>query len=84
MRPKPILLTATSTEQEKQLGPALKGVMIKNYGGVDVLVDFDNPITANSYLLEAGETLTINDAFIDLHYKTTSGTSSLYLIRVTQ
>lgn len=84
MRPKPILLTATQTEQEKQLGPSLRGVMIKNYGGSDVLVDFDNPINENSYLLEAGETLTINDGFIDLHYKTSTGTSSLYLIRVTQ
>ncbi len=61
MRPKPLVLTATATEAVEQFGPALRVAMMKNIGANDVYIDFDNPVDANnSYVLEAGETLTRN------------------------
>lgn len=85
MRPLPRQLSATTTEQTHQVGPGMKALMIKNTGNNDVYVDFDNAIdTSNSYLLEAGETLTLEFGFIDFHYKAVTGTSTLHIIKIIQ
>lgn len=84
MRPKPLILNASDTEQSEQFGPALKVAMLKNIGANDVLIDFDNPVHEESYLLEAGETLTIEYDFIRLFYKTASGTSRIHVIKIIQ
>lgn len=85
MRPKPVKLSATTSEKTEQLGPALRGVLIKNIGTTDCYIDFDNAIdTDNSYVLESGEHLTVEWDFIQLHYQTASGTTTLHLIKVIQ
>lgn len=85
MRPKPLVLNATTTEQTEQFGPALRVAMLKNIGANDVYIDFDNPVdTNNSYVLEAGETLTIEYDFIRLFYKAASGTSRIHVIKIIQ
>ena len=84
MRPKPFILDVTATEQSEQFGPALRVAMMKNIGSNDVLIDFDNPVHSESYLLEAGETLTIEYDFIRLFYKTASGTSRIHVIKIIQ
>lgn len=85
MRPKPLVLTATVTEQSEQFGPALKVAMFKNIGANDVYIDFDNAIDTNTaYVLEAGETLTIEYDFVRLFYKATSGTSRIHVIKIIQ
>lgn len=85
MRPKPVKLSATTSEQTIQLGPALRSMMLKNNGGSDVYIDFDNAIdTDNSYVLEAGETLTIDYNFINLHYQGVNGTATLYMLKIIQ
>lgn len=54
---------------------------IKNEGSTDCQIEFDGAVTANSYLLESGEALTItNYAVIRLHFKTASGTTTLYTL----
>jgi hypothetical protein len=84
MRPKPVKLSATTTEATYKLGPSLRSVMIRNDGGSQVYIDFDNPIdTDNSYLMEAGEVLTIEYNFINLHYQAT-GTATLSIIKIIQ
>jgi enhancing lycopene biosynthesis protein 2 len=85
MRPKPLQLTATTDEKTEKVGPALRALMIKNVGSNNVYIDFDNAIvTTESYLLEAGETITMEYDFINLYYKTASGTSTLHCIKIVQ
>ena len=84
MRPKPLQLAVTTDEQTTQMGPSLKALLIKNIGSNTVYVDFDNPIvTAQSYPLEPGETLTMEWDFVRLHYKG-AGTSTLNIIKIIQ
>ena len=77
-------LNATSVEQNEQFGPALKAALLKNVGANNVYLDFDNPVTTESYLLEAGETLTIEYDFVRLFYKTNSGTSTIHVLKILQ
>lgn len=85
MRPKPFVLNVTTDQQIEKVGPALKALMVKNIGANDVYIDFDNPIdTNNSYVIEAGETLTLEYDFINLYHKGVSGTSRLHLIKIIQ
>lgn len=74
-------LSATSTEDSHLLGVGLKSVLIKNQGANDCLIEFDVAIDSDSYLLESGESLSIDSMFIRLFYKTNSGTTILYLIK---
>lgn len=84
MRPKPIKIDCTTDEASEKIGPALRALMIKNVGANDVYIDFDNPITAESYVLEAGETMTMEYDFILLYHKAVSGTSTLHGIKIIQ
>lgn len=84
MRPKPLILDATTDQQVEKVGPSLRAIMMKNIGANDVLLDFDNDIVAGSYVIEAGETLTLEYDFINLYYKTSGGTSRLHCIKVVQ
>ena len=85
MRPKPLQLTATSVEKTEQFGPGLRVVLIKNVGSNNVYIDFESTVdTGTAYLLEAGETLTIEYDFVRLHYKTSLGTSTLHVIKILQ
>lgn len=78
-------LNATTTEQTEQLGPALRSVMIRNDGGAKVYIDFDNAIdTNNSYILEIGETLTMDWNFVQLHYQAVTNTATLSIIKIIQ
>lgn len=85
MRPKPLTVTATTNSQTEKVGPALRALMIKNIGSNSVYIDFDDPIdTNNSYVLEAGETLTMEYDFINLYYQALTGTSKLHLLKIVQ
>jgi hypothetical protein len=85
MRPKPFVVTATTDTQQVQVGPGLKAVMIKNIGSNDVYIDFDNTVdTNNSYVLESGETLSVEYSFIQLFYKALTGTSKMHVIKIIQ
>lgn len=85
MRPKPLQLTATTTSQNAQMGPGLRSLLIKNVGANDVYIDFDKDIDSSaSYLLEAGETVTLEYDFVKFYYKAASGTSALHLIKIIQ
>lgn len=85
MRPKSIQLTATSTAQERQMGPALRHMVITNAGPADVYVDFDETVTTSTgYLIPAGGALSGEFNFIRLYYMTGGGTAKLHVIKVTQ
>lgn len=85
MRPKPLQLTATTSNQSEQMGPGLKAVMIKNIGSNNVYIDFDKTVdTSLSYLMEAGETVTIEHPFVNFHYQAANGTSAMYVIKILQ
>lgn len=85
MRPKPFVITATTDEQLVKIGPGLRALMVKNIGANDVYIDFDNAIDINeSYVLEAGETITIEYGFVNLYYQALSGTSKIHLIKIIQ
>lgn len=84
MRPKPVIATATSTENTEIFGVNLSETLIKNQGTTDCVIDFDSAISAGSYLLEAGEVLSIAWPFTTLYYKTASGTTTLYIIKIFQ
>ena len=58
---------------------------IANKGNKDCYVDFDNSIdTDNSYLLESGESITIDFAFIRLYFKAVKDTTELYIMKIIQ
>lgn len=79
------MLNATTDQQIEKIGPALRALMVKNVGANDIYIDFDSAIdTNNSYLLEAGETLTMEYDFINLYYQAASGTSRLHCIKIIQ
>lgn len=83
--PRPVVLSATTTEQNELFGAGLTGIHIKNIGSQDILLDFDRPISGDSYLLETGEFLDFNlRPFVRLYYKTSSGTSTIHLIKLFQ
>jgi hypothetical protein len=74
-------LAVTSTENTKLFGTNYQLLHIKNQGSTDCQIDFDQAVSDDSYLLEAGEALTItNYAVIRLHFKTASGTTTLYTL----
>ena len=83
-RPQPVKLTATTTEAVEYYGDGLEAVHIKNQGNEDCLIDFDNAISANSYLLEAGEVICFESRFLRLHYKASANTTVLYTIKEQQ
>lgn len=83
MRPKSIKQAVTTTENTLLLGAAVKSVLIKNVGPSDVQIDFDQAISDDAYLCEAGETLIIGDTFSRLHFKG-AGTSTFYIIKIVQ
>jgi len=77
------LISVTSTENTELFGSGVKGILIKNQGATDCIIEFDKAIDSNSYLLEAGETLSLDHPVIRLHFKTASSTTSLYVIVMT-
>ncbi len=83
-RPTPKKLTATTTEQNEEFSPQATSMLLKNTGGSDVLLDFDEAINADSYLLEAGEVLIMERPFFRLHYQTSTGTATMYMIKIMQ
>ena len=84
-RPITTQLAVASTENTHQIGSGLKSILIKNQGTTDCYIEFDRVIdTARSYLLEAGEAVTIESPFIRLYFKTASGTTTLYLLKILQ
>lgn len=84
MRPKPVVIAVTSSEDSYQMGVNLRNCHIKNNGADDVLINFDAPTDSNSYLLEAGEQLTVDFPFVKLYYRAVTSTATLYIIRVNQ
>lgn len=77
-------LSATTTEQVEQVGPACRALMLKNVGSNDVWIDFDKAIdTSESWLLEAGETMSMDFSFIRLYYKGV-GNSTVHILKVLQ
>jgi len=74
-------LSVTSSDQT--YGAGSRSITIYNNGDTDVLIDFDRVTSTNSFLLVVGMTVTIKANFADLHFKTASGTSTLYVISVT-
>lgn len=83
-RPTPLKLTVTTAEANTNFGVGITAIHVKNQGNTDCLIDFDNATSANSYLLEAGETLFLENRFIRLYYKTNVGTTTLYIIKEQQ
>ena len=56
-------------------------MLVKNTGSTDCSIDFDREISADSYLLEVGEVITVEDRpFKRLFYKTASSTTTLYTV----
>ena len=82
MRPKGQVINVTSSEDSTVMG-RIQGVYIKNQGSTDCQIEPDVAISADSYLLEAGETLWIGYPFVKLFHKTASGTSSDTKLAVT-
>lgn len=84
MRPKPMQLTVTTSEQVEALGPGMRALMLKNVGNNDCWIDFDKAIDeSQSYLLEAGETMTMDFGFIRMYYKGV-GATKIHLVKVIQ
>lgn len=77
-------LSVTSSENTHLIGVGMKELHIKNQGTTDCQVGFDEAISDDSYLLEAGETITIEFPIIRLYFKTASGTTTLYIIKLLQ
>lgn len=74
-------LAVTSSENTHLYGIGYQMLHIKNEGDTDCQIDFDKAISDDSYLLEAGEALTIvNYPVIRLHFKTATGTTTLYTL----
>ena len=77
-------LDVTSSENTHLMGVGIREVHIKNQGVTDCQIEFDGAVSTDSYLLEAGETLSVEHPVIRLHFKTASGTTTLYVLKLTQ
>ena len=77
-------ISVTSTENTLALGDFVQDIHLKNIGAADCFIGFDLAIDTNiSYVLEAGEALNIDEARIRrLHFKTSSGTTTLHLLKM--
>lgn len=82
--PKPYQLSVTSTQDAHQFGVNCRFAHIENTGITDCLIDFDRDISANSFVLKGGQFLEIGFPFVSLRYKTSSGTTTLQIIKVYQ
>ena len=78
----PKKLAVTSTEGTQLYGASYRQLHVKNEGATDCQIDFDREVDANSYLLESGEAITIDEAVIRLHFKTASSTTTLYTLAI--
>lgn len=82
--PKPYQLSVTTTEDTHQFGVNCRFAYIENTGGTDCTIDFDRAISANSFILKSGQFIEIGFTFVSLHYKTSSGTTNLQIIKIYQ
>jgi len=73
-------LIATTTEQTEEL-PRLSSGQLLNFGANDVIVEFENPIDADSIILPVRGDIRIPPNMLDLRYKVNSGTTAtLYIM----
>lgn len=80
---KPKKTTVTTTENTILLGTGYRALHMKNAGANDILVGFDKATDSDTYLLTAGEALTLEGyAIIRLHVKTNTGSSPLYTLAI--
>ena len=81
IKPKKISVTTADTIQS--MATMASETVIKNIGTTDCYIDFNRAIDTNdSYVLEAGEQLTIEGRFENLHHKTASGTTTIHTISI--
>ena len=82
MRIKAQKISVTTSEARSEMATGAKELIIKNQGTVDCLLEFDVAITDNAYLLEAGESLTVESVAQHINYKTESGSTTLYVLKL--
>lgn len=76
-------LSATTSEQTHAFGNGIRSIHVRNDGAGNVQLAFDRDIDADSYLLDSGESISIETPVITLHYKG-DATATLYVIALRQ
>ena len=79
---KPVKIAVTSSASSSNIATTAHETLLKNVGPEDCFIDFDTDISDDSYLLEVGEALVIEGIIQKLWHKTSSGTATIYVIKL--
>jgi hypothetical protein len=82
MSPKSKKLSVTSSEDTYLMGAGLKAFTVINEGTTTCQVDFDRSVTDDSWQLLAGQGIELEASVIRLFFKTSSGTTTLRVLKV--
>ena len=72
-------LTANTSEQKHEFNKRLRGFHVMNHGTVNVTVEFENSISADSIIIPPRSQITIGTDMQDMRYKAASSTAVLYI-----
>ena len=72
-------LSATTDEQIHEFDKRLRGFHVYNNGTVNVVIEPENSIDDESIVIPPRSSVNIGTDMLNIHYKTTSGTSTIYI-----
>ena len=72
-------LNATTEEQKHSFDKRLRSFHVSNMGTVEVTVEFENAIDAESIIIPPRASISIKADMLDMRYKAASGTAPIYI-----